>query len=92
MLRPYNGTYANLLFPTGGNCCTSNPTVEDIFWARCGHRLDLQNERVSSAHFDRLWGNSLLLGTPLDQETSVIRNENGTSLDAEIAAGDNANY
>jgi hypothetical protein len=54
-----------------GNCCSSNPTVEDIFWSRCGHRLDLQNEVVTNAHFHRLRQQSLMLGSPLDRNSTT---------------------
>lgn len=55
-----------------GNCCASNPTREDIFWRRCGHRLDLQNEAVSTAHFRRLRQHSLMLGSALDADGRLL--------------------
>lgn len=55
-----------------GDCCASNPSVEDVLWKRCGHRLDLQNKKVTNAHFQHLKQNSLLLGTPLDADGNLF--------------------
>jgi hypothetical protein len=45
-----------------GDCCASNPTVVDILWKRCGHRLDFTAEDVFNVHFKRLGEEALMLG------------------------------
>ncbi|KAK5053699.1 hypothetical protein LTR84_001660 [Exophiala bonariae] len=45
--------YVNLADCWGG-CCASNPTPEDIMWARCGHRLNYLDPDTTVLHYMRL--------------------------------------
>jgi len=76
MLNIIDRTYRQLpsrsvIAPIGdcwGTCCTSNPSVEDIAWKRCGHRLDYVNEDVTASHYSRLRADALMLNTPLEED------------------------
>lgn len=48
-----------------GSCCASNPKIEDVLWARCGHRLDYLNQPVVDAFYSRLEAEGKMLGMPL---------------------------
>jgi hypothetical protein len=45
-----------------GSCCSSDPTVDDVRFARCGHRLDYLQPPVVDAFYDKLDGQAKMLG------------------------------
>ncbi|KAM0324835.1 hypothetical protein ACHAQA_007801 [Verticillium albo-atrum] len=50
-----------------GSCCASNPTVEDVLEARCGHRLDYLTEAPVDAFYGKLDEQAKLLGQPMPE-------------------------
>ncbi|KYK62109.1 hypothetical protein DCS_03256 [Drechmeria coniospora] len=44
-----------------GWCCASNPTMEDVLTARCGHRLNYLDENVTNAFYNKLDNRAKLL-------------------------------
>lgn len=67
-----------------GSCCASNPTVEDVLWARCGHRLNYLAKEVTNAFYDRLDAQAAMLGRPLNSTRYAMSTGPGTlKLDAE---------
>jgi hypothetical protein len=46
-----------------GSCCASDPGIDVVLWARCGHRLNYRDEKVTAAFYDKLDGEAAMLGT-----------------------------
>ncbi|KAK9435766.1 UDP-galactose transporter [Metarhizium brunneum] len=44
-----------------GDCCSSNPSVDDVLRYPCGHRLDYLNETVTEAFYAKLASEASLL-------------------------------
>ncbi|GAM87621.1 hypothetical protein ANO11243_056480 [Dothideomycetidae sp. 11243] len=46
-----------------GSCCVGNPSEHDVTWRRCGHKISLDNKKISDTFFGKLNASSELLGT-----------------------------
>jgi hypothetical protein len=62
-----------------GSCCASNPTKEDVLWARCGHRLNYLDQPVVDAFYNRLDDEAKLIGQQLNQTKYAMSNPDDLS-------------
>ncbi|ODA81342.1 hypothetical protein RJ55_04307 [Drechmeria coniospora] len=54
-------TELDVIMDCWGWCCASNPTMEDVLTARCGHRLNYLDENVTNAFYNKLDNRAKLL-------------------------------
>ena len=63
-----------------GSCCANDPTVRQVLWHRCGHRLDYRQQGIVDAFFEILDDQAALIGKPLPHTRYAL----GKDFDASV--------
>lgn len=54
-----------------GGCCNNYTTKHDLIWRRCGHKLDLRDEKLANTFYNKLDATAKTLGKPLWDQTKM---------------------